>query len=205
MPVPIRSWFELSPWLAPRSPPAALRRRARPLDLVERAGQQRAHGIGAREVEPRNAPSSCARVSNERTASARVKSSPGMLLRHPLDVPIEPGGQAECDLRGGFLGHGRRDRRRVVEIATAGRERQRRRRDRWRAGDATTASTARSRSQAELVTLVRFELLNRARQSPTSPRPRPASAQHRGCRQRALGVQPELLGRVPQLHGRGGC
>src|SRR4051812_20861614 len=85
-----RSFFaadSLPPPALPRGalPTAALRGRARSLDLVERPGQQRAHRIGAAEVEPR------------------------VLLRHPLHVPIEPGeqavGQAECDLRGGFLGH----------------------------------------------------------------------------------------------------
>lgn len=36
-----------------RLPPAALRGYARSLDLVERAGQQRAHRVGAAEIEPR--------------------------------------------------------------------------------------------------------------------------------------------------------
>jgi hypothetical protein len=60
-------------------PPAALRGRARSLDLVERPGEQRAHRIGAGEIEPRG--------SLLIRSTCRSRQWPGDAISVPVRVP----------------------------------------------------------------------------------------------------------------------
>lgn len=74
---------------AARSPPAAVRRRARSLDLIERLGQQRAHRIGAGEVEPRSPLAASAAARRRQAEDQALREAIGSRLKRSRNLSYQ--------------------------------------------------------------------------------------------------------------------